>query len=105
VLPYAHVGGSFAEIRYHPYLGAATREPLSMLAPPARSPTCREPAQQCAAMRRMPLWHLNKRSAHKTGELLLCPQPARRYVKTPSRAGHAIVFSSLKPTFDVATET
>jgi hypothetical protein len=40
------------------------------------SPTCREPAQQCAAMRHMPLSHLIEFSAHKTGEPLLCPQPA-----------------------------
>jgi hypothetical protein len=56
--PVCTCGWSLAEIRCHPYPGAATRESLSMLALPTRSPTCREPAQQCAAMRRMPMRHL-----------------------------------------------
>jgi hypothetical protein len=75
--PVCTCGWESTEVRCHPYPGAATRGPLAMLAPPTRSPTCREPVQQCAAMGHMPLWHLIERSAHKTEEPLLCPQPTR----------------------------
>jgi hypothetical protein len=75
--PVCTCGWESTEIGCHPYPGAATRGPFAMLAPPTRSPTCREPAQQCAAMGRVPLWHLIERSACKTEEPLLCPQPTR----------------------------